>query len=283
MLEWLRAKLSGEIYVRGYEVREQIFEGAFSNIYMARRKKDDTAVALKILTEAGAKIAGLLDRDASTMWEGELLDTLHHPNIIKCLEYGSGSRYWIAMEFVRSRLGRYIGRCNDEQEENKLLDILTQIVSAIAYVHKRGLVHRDLCLGNILLDPKGVAKLIDFGMTVPVGSKVVKGRVGTPSYMAPEMIKRWQYTPEADIYSFGIVMYELITGQKPFQGQLREQRMTHSLNLNPLPPSRIERYCSPEVENLLMKCISKDPEKRPNDASEVEDNLFLIRRKRDLA
>lgn len=283
MLEWLYSKFRGETPVRGYDVKEEIFEGAFSHIYHATRLKDEKDVALKVLTEAGEKIAVKFDEHKTALWEGDLLQTLRHPNIVGYVDSGTGSTYWIAMEYIRSHLGDYIGRCENEEEENELLDILAQILSAISYLHSRGLVHRDICLGNILLDPDNTAKLIDFGMTVPQGCKLVRGRVGTPSYMAPEMIKTSRYTAAADMYSFGIVMYELVTGEKPFRGQMREQRMTRSLNVNPLPPSRLDRYCSPEVEKLMMKCISKDPEERPCQAREVEQTLFLIRHKRGLA
>jgi serine/threonine protein kinase len=277
MWEWLKAKFGGEAHPRGYEIIDQMFEGAFSDIYRAVQKKTQREVALKILTEAGEKIARLLDEDSSTMWEGELLASLQHPNIVKGLDYGQNSDYWLVMEIVESNLADYIGRCDNEEEENEILDILSQIIAAIGYLHERELVHRDICLGNILLSADGKVKLIDFGMTVPVGSKVVKGRVGTPSYMAPEMIKRWQYTPATDIYSFGIVMYELITGKKPFRGKRREQRMTHSLNLHPTPPSEEGYYCSEDVEKLLMRCISKDPEKRPESAREVSNALCVMR------
>lgn len=282
MLKWLYSKFQSDSPIRGYEVEEHIFEGAFSNIYRAHRRKDEQEVALKVLTDAGEKMASMLDEHETAVWEGDLLRTLNHPNIIDYVDSGTGSTYWIAMEYIRSRLGTYIGRCNNEEEENDLLDILSQVASALTYLHGRNLVHRDICLGNILLTPDGTAKLIDFGMTVPKGCKLVRGRVGTPSYMAPEMIKTSQYTPSADMYSFGIVMYELITGEKPFQGQMREQRMTRSLNVNPLSPSRLGRYCSPELERLVMKCISKDLDERPCEAREVEQSLFLLRHQRGL-
>ena len=288
MLDWLRPNKNQErrYQLKDYEIGEQIFTGAFSNIYMGRRVKDDFRVALKIMTATGDRVARLLERKQGVMWEGELLRTLDHPNIVKCLEYGrTGKRdgYWIALEYVETKLTAFIGRCNNEEEENELLDVLSQIAAALAYLHEKELIHRDLCLGNILLNPAGVVKLIDFGLTVPLDSSVLKGRAGTPSYMAPEMIKRWLYTPGTDIYSFGVVMYELVTGTKPFRGAMPEQRMTRSLNVMPSPPSRLGQYCSPELERIMMKCISKDPQERAKSAREVEDALFLIRHKRKLS
>lgn len=288
MLDWLRPNktLGGETRLRGYEIGEQIFTGAFSNIYLGRRLRDNFSVALKIMTKTGDRVARLLERKQGVMWEGELLQTLDHPNIVKCLEYGRTGKkegYWLSLEYVETKLTAFIGRCNNEQEENELIDVLSQIAAAVAYLHEKGLIHRDLCLGNILLNPAGVVKLIDFGLTVPLDSTALRGRAGTPSYMAPEMIKKWLYTPGTDIYSFGVVMYELVTGVKPFRGAMPEQRMTRSLNVMPSPPSRMGQYCSPELERLVMKCISKDPQERAKSAREVQDALFLIRRKRDLS
>jgi len=283
MLDWLRSKFQGGVAIKGYEVQGVVFEGAFSNIYRAVHKERGIPIALKILTPAGAKIASMLDKNPGTHWEGELLEMLDHPNIIKCVEYSKKPPYWIAMEHIESQLPEHIGRCSNQREESDLLNILSQIVSAVIYLHDKGLIHRDICLGNILLDEGMVAKLIDFGLTVPLGSSVVRGRVGTPSYMAPEMIKKWQHTESADIYSLGVVAYELITGRKPFKGELREQRMTYSLNVNPLPPSKLGQYCSAEVEQLVMRMISKDPSKRTKSGREVEAALFLIRRRRGIA
>jgi len=286
MLGWLRSKLSREVRIKGYEIGEQIFAGAFSNIHKGYHIERQIPVALKILTRSGSRIARRLDASPSTSWEGELLHRLDHPHIVKCIEYGTINKkrtYWLSLEYLEARLGFYVGRCRNVEEENDMLLIFSQIASAIRHLHDRNLVHRDICLSNIMLASEKVAKLIDFGLTVPVDSSVLRGRAGTPSYMAPEMIKKWQYIPATDIYSLGVVMYELITGRKPFTGVLPEQRMTSSLNVQPQPPSRMDLYCDPELERLVMRCMSKEPSKRAQSAAEVEDALFLLRRKRGLA
>ena len=137
-------------------------------------------------------------------------------------------------------------------------------------------------MDNILVDKTGRAKLIDFGLTVPTNSSVIKGRAGTPSYMAPEMIRKWTHTQLTDIYSFGVVMYELITGRKPFRGKWKEVRMTRSLNVNPMMPSKLGRYCSQELEELLQHCLEKEPEKRIQSAREIDYALFVMRLQRGL-
>jgi len=280
MLNWLRSKLAAGPRVKGYEIGECIFTGAFSNIYKSTHLKLGKTVALKILTESGSRIAAALEKHRTTLWEGQLLSTLDHPNIVKCVEYGTKPTFWLAMEFIESVLREYVGRCNNREEEDALLDVMSQLISTISYLHSKGLIHRDVCLGNILVDEDQKLSLIDFGLTIPVATSVTRGRAGTPSYMAPEMIRKWAHSELTDIYSFGVVMYELITGKKPFKGKLREQRMARSLNVMPPEPSRIGRHCAPELEELLMKCLEKDPKERFKKASEIQDALFLVRDKR---
>lgn len=283
MLKWLLSKFGSQTPVRGYKIDEHIFETAFSNIYRAHRIQTGKEVALKVLTDAGKKMASLLDEHAEAVWEGELLKSLDHPNIVGYVDSGKGNPYWIAMEYIESHVRSYVGTSSNEEEENRIIEICNQVIEGLSYVHSRGFVHRDICLSNILVDEQGTAKLIDFGMCVPAGCKLVKGRVGTPSYMAPEMIKTSHYTPRADIYSFGIVMYELITGEKPFGGKMKQQRMTRSLNMDPRPPGEKAQYCSKELEDLVMRCISKDADERPGEARELAHSLFILRRRRGLA
>jgi serine/threonine protein kinase len=280
MLDWLRPKQDDLPRIKGFEIQKHIFSGAFSNIYKALRKKTGEPVALKVLTVAGSRIAALLKKHPKHLWEGELLSSLDHPNIVKCVDYSRKPPFWLAMEFIESQLKQYIGRCQNAEEEAVIVNALSQLAAAVDYLHGRGLVHRDLCMSNILLDQNLMLKLIDFGLTVPIDSSVTRGRAGTPSYMAPEMIRKWRHTETTDIYSYGVIMYELLTGVKPFKGVLREQRMNRSLNINPPLPSRMGRFISPDVEEVLIKCLFKDPGARFGSTGELDKTMFLLCRKR---
>ncbi len=276
MFKRVVSQLTGETYKRKYRIVRKIFTAAFSDVYEAVDKDDGRRVALKILNEAGERIAVRLDRDEEAMWEGELLLSLNHPNIVKCFDCDSGKKYWIAMEYYKSTLHSYIAANRDGRDEAKLIGIFHGIASAVDYVHKRGVVHRDIAPDNIMLAGSS-AKLIDFGMAIPIGSKAVRGRVGTPSYMAPEMIRKTESKPGVDIYSLGIVMYEVLTGVKLFAGRLKEERMTRVLNVHPLSPSELEQSCSPQLEELIMRCVSKKAHERPKDAGEVVRLLDAMR------
>jgi serine/threonine protein kinase len=282
MLNRPRSK-SNEHRIEGYEVEDLICSGGFSDVFKAIQVKNQILVAMKILNEAGCRIAALMEKHHSTVWEGPLMKRLDHPNIARCIDFSKKGRpYWIALEYLERKASDYVGQCNNKEEENRMIILLSEVISAVSYLHERGYIHRDLCMDNILVDRAGTAKLIDFGLTIPTDSSVVKGRAGTPSYMAPEMIRSWTHTELTDIYSFGVVMYELITARKPFWGKWKEERMTRSLNLIPLMPSQLGRYCSPELEELLQSCLEKDPSKRIQSAREIDNTLFLLRLKRGL-
>ncbi len=268
--------ITGHTYKNKYRIGKKVFVGSFAEVFNAESRNDGTEAVVKVLTEAGEKIASKLKNDPKSMWEGEILLALKHPNIVKGYDCSSGKKFWIAMEKLDFPLNTYLS-CNfHTMTLPQKVEILYNIAKAIRYLHNKGLVHRDIATDNIMLKDN-TAKLIDFGMTAPLGSDVIKGRVGTPSYMAPEMIRRRESTSSGDIYSFGMVMYELITGVKPFTGESKEQRMTQALNMAPLAPSVMGRECPKDLEMLIMGCISKDPYQRPGNAQKVVRILENIR------
>jgi len=262
MLRWLQARLRGQPGVRGYDIIEEIFAGRFSRLYRARRRECGREVALKVLSEAGASAAAAADANPETLWEGELLKHLQHPNIVALIECSRGRTYWLALEFIESSLGDYIGACRNAADEKRLIDLFVQLASAVAHLHTKGLVHRDICMSNVLVDPRGKLKLIDFGLTAPARVVLAGDRSGTPSYMEPAVIKGRRYTFQSDVYSLGVVMYELVTGEKPFGGKSPHERMTRSLNICPAPPSRKAGSCSAALEDVIIRCLEKERDRR---------------------
>jgi len=275
------SRLTGKTYKPKYSIEKEVYAAAFSNIYEARERRSGRRLIIKILNEAGEKMARRIDRHANAKWEGELMRGLDHPNIPKTFDCGSGKKFWIAMEYLEYPLYSYISKGPENRRESELIDIFHDIASALNYLHKRGMIHRDIAPDNIMLKDH-TAKLIDFGMTIPIGLNVAGGKVGTPSYMPPEMIRKMDSSPAGDIYSLGIVMYEVVTGVKLFGGNLKEERMTRVLNVHPLSPSELEKACSHELEELIMSCVSKDPPERPSDAGEIVRELEIIQSRQKL-
>ncbi len=275
MFQYLLQKLKGERYSRYYEIENKIYSTAFSDIYRVVDKRNGKSAILKILSDTGEKIARKLDSTESAMWEGELLRSLDHPNIVKCYDYGRGKRYWLVIELLDIMLP--LAPFNRSKGNNhELITVFHDIAVALSYLHSKGYIHGDIASDNIMLKGK-TAKLIDFGLTIPAGIiKNLKGRMGTPSYMAPEMIRKREFSFSNDIFSFGVLMYETITGHKPFRGKTKEERMTRVLNVNP-SRSELEASCSKELAELIMKCLSKDITQRPQSMQEVNNKLKTIK------
>lgn len=281
MLKWVQ-KLTGKPWVPGYKVGDEIFAGGFSRIYRAVQKKTNRDVALKVLNEEGVKIAGLMNNADLTLWEGELIGALDHPNIIKCYECGcEKDYYWIALEYVENHLDDYWEKSTTREQEDRALDLILQLIRAVAYVHRKGYIHRDIAMNNILVTESGVLKLIDFGLTVHQNSSVTRGKAGTPSYMAPELIRKSRHSVQTDIYSLGVVMYELVTHEKPFKGEDAQARMVRSLNVKPPTPGSVKDVnISPELEHVITKAMDKDTEERFQTVDSIENALILLKHKR---
>ncbi len=274
MLKNFLHNFKGEAYKKDYVIQRKIYETSFARIYKAKSKQDGSPAAVKILNEIGECLARKLDENSTTLWEGELLSTLDHLNIVQCLSYDSGKKYWIVMEYLDIMLPHYVLK-NDNISEDEILEIFIDIAKALEYLHDQNLVYGDLSPDNIMLKD-GSVKLIDFGLTLPKNLDIIRGLMGTPSYMSPEMIRYREMTQLNDIYSFGVIMYEVVTGVKLFSGQMKEKRMTLVLNSNPLKPTKLNNKCNNKLENLILRCISKIPYERPRSMSEVKQTLMAI-------
>jgi serine/threonine-protein kinase len=164
------------------------------------------------------------------------------------------------------------GRFNPKQNR---IDIFMRFAEALEHIHSKGIVHRDFCPRNVLINGEGTVKVFDFGLAVELElvKKTRGNRTGTLAYMAPELIKR-QYTDQrCDIYALGVTMYEMFAGQRPYLGLDNVARLMQLMNAIPEPPSRINHLISPELEHVILKAIDKNPDKRYNTVREIIDEL----------
>jgi serine/threonine-protein kinase len=203
----------------------------------------------------------------------------NHPNIIKTIGWGKdGGRYFIVMEYFEGVLLRDLlheGRLNPAQNR---LDIFLSAADALQHIHSKGIVHRDFCPRNILVNAEGLVKVFDFGLSVDLEMvKTMRGnRTGTLAYMAPELIKRQFTDQRCDIYALGVTMYEMFAGQRPFLGIDNIARLMQLMNQVPEPPSKINHSVSPSLEHIILKAIAKDPNKRYTAVQEMIDELNAI-------
>ena len=266
-----------------YEILGPIGAGGMGEVYRARDTKLKRDVAVKVLPDIFAKDAA---RRARFMHEAELLAALNHPNI--AIIYGledSTARVALAMELVAGApLGEKIRPHGMPLED--ALGLAIQIASGLEAAHRAGIVHRDLKPSNIMVSPAGAVKLLDFGLakllepekapddvTRTIGSapQTEDGHIlGTVAYMSPEQAQAKPVDARSDIFSFGIVLFEMLTGRKPFEAENRISTLAAILREDPKHPSELSSEPLPhEAERIVMRCLRKDPERRYQTAADL--------------
>jgi len=245
----------------GYVLEERVASGGMSAIWRARHPTTGRLYAVKILTPESAELQASFGKVFAAE-EGQTALRLDHPNVIKTHEYGRHGRdaYYIVMEYVDGpNLETLIVLQAPRVRENRF-DLALQVGAGLAYIHEQGLIHRDFCPKNVLYGSDGVAKIIDFGLSIPAGVKspLAEARAGTASYMAPEQIRSQPLDERADIYAFGLSVFEILTCRRPFPDTSdRSRRMQHRLNVEPLRLREVAPELPAELEAVIGKCIEK--------------------------
>ena len=260
-----------------YEVLE-LLGGGTAEVYRARDTHLGRTVAIKILTEAGMANP---EAHARFLSEARLTGGLVHENIIGFYDYGDheGRPFLVTEYFDGESLGNAIRGWRTGDLRNKLL-IARQIAGGLAYVHSKGVIHRDVKPDNVWIDGSGRVKLIDFGVAKSEEFSITAAgfTLGTPYYMAPEQVRGDKPTPLVDIYSFGVLLFELVTGVRPFEGQtvdqIFDQVLHQALDLEPLKQGRIPDA----VSDLIHGCTAKDAGARTQDFSIVMAKIDEILR-----
>lgn len=245
-----------------YELLE-FLGGGMSHVYRGRDTVIGRQVAIKILTEAGCA-----DEQAKARFlqEARMAGNIQHDNIVAIHDYGEErGRPFIVMEFLRGQDLRHAMEAGALTTVASKVDVALQIARALAFVHTHSIVHRDIKPENVHLDPSGRARLMDFGIAKAANYSLTQPgtALGTPYYMAPEQLLGQTITPLADIYSFGILFYELLTGVKPIRGDTLETIFYQILN-QPLDTTLLQQSGAPHaVVRLVERCAAKKPEDRP--------------------
>src|SRR6516225_2017579 len=259
--------------VAGYEVLGYLGEGGMGVVYRARQVALDRLVALKLLRGGSSKRLARFRAEA-------LADArLQHPHVVQIFEIGEhqGQPY-LALELLEggSLDAKIAGKPQAPQGAAVLVQVLAR---AMQYAHSRGIVHRDLKPSNVLLTAEGTAKIGDFGLAkflqTAEGETQEGDVVGTPRYMAPEQTSgaREAVGPAVDIYSLGVILYELLTGRAPLQAPTPVETLLLIRTQEPLPPSRVQPRLPRDLETICLKCLHKDPRRRFASAQEFADDL----------
>jgi serine/threonine-protein kinase len=251
-----------------YRIVSLLGRGGMGEVYKAEDLKLKQVVALKFLPEALALDGGALARFHN---EVRITRQISHPNVCRVYDIGEvAGQHFLSMEFIDgedlSALLRRIGRLPGD----KATEITRQICAGLAAAHENGVLHRDLKPANIMIDGRGKTRVTDFGVAVVANELLGReAAAGTPGYMAPEQLAGKEVTQRSDIYSLGLVLYELFTGKRVFEAKsLHELMQLHERSTPPTPSSYV-RDIEPLVERVILRCLEKNPRQRPASAIQV--------------
>ncbi len=243
-----------------------IATGGMSVVIHGRRQTDGMEVALKLITPDFAAVTEYLEKLFQRGSEGEVAAQLHHRNVVKTLDYGTRrGQYYIIMEYVDGPNLSQLIRSGDERWKTNRRQLAAAVGRGLTYIHQNNLVHRDFCPKNILVASDGTPKIIDFGLAIPRSFKAdwKFDRSGTPSYMAPEQVRGQRVDFRTDIYAFGVTVYEILTGERPYPpARTRMGKMQPHLNIEPPGPRRYDSTIPVPLEFVLMKAIEKTKDRR---------------------
>ncbi len=258
-----------------YEIRREIGRGAMGVVYEAYDPLIKRMVALKTIRPdqlAGEDSAAMIARFRR---EAQAAGRLNHPNIVSIYDFGEEAGTWyIAMEFVQGRELKACFEANERFRIGDIVRIMTQILGALDYSHRQGVIHRDIKPANIFLLADGSVKVADFGIAHIEASNLTQvGTVlGTPSYMSPEQILGLPVDGRSDLFSAGVILYQFLTGERPFAGSATTT-MQKVLKEEPLPPSSLNIQVLPVMDAVVRKALAKQAEARYQTANEFAEAI----------
>ncbi|MEH7222513.1 Stk1 family PASTA domain-containing Ser/Thr kinase [Bacillus sp. JJ1566] len=257
-----------------YKILEVIGGGGMANVYLARDIILERDVAIKVLRLDFSNDEEFIKRFRR---EAHAATSLAHPNVVSIYDVGEEEDiYYIVMEYVPGQtLKQYIQR-NAPLHPKEAINIMLQLTSAITHAHQNQIVHRDIKPQNILIDHDGTVKVTDFGIAVALSSTTItqtNSVLGSVHYLSPEQARGGMSTRKSDIYSLGIVMFELLTGRVPFEGESAVSIALKHLQSDTPSPKRWNATIPQSVENIILKATAKDPFHRFDSVEEMEEDL----------
>jgi serine/threonine protein kinase/Tfp pilus assembly protein PilF len=268
---------TGSTFAERYQIIEELGKGGMGRVYKALDTKIKEKIALKLIKPEIAKDKKTIERFSNEL---RLARKIRHKNVCGMFDLGEekGTHY-ITMEFVPGEdLGSSIRRFG-QLPIGKSISITKQICEGLAEAHRLGVIHRDLKSNNIMIDKEGNVRIMDFGIARSLEAKGITGAgvmIGTPEYMSPEQVEGKEVDQRSDIYSLGVILYEMITGRVPFEGDTPFTiGMKHKGEM-PQNPKELNTQISDDLNRVILRCLEKDKEKRYQSVGEVRSELSNI-------
>ena len=256
----------GSVVDGRYRVVSRLGSGGMADVYCAEDLQLGRRVALKVLYRRFAEDQEFVERFRR---EASSAAGLQHQHVVSVYDRGEyDGTYWIAMEYLEGRSLKRLIQEEGPLAPERAVDLGIQILRAARFAHRRGIIHRDLKPHNVIVDDEGRAKVTDFGIARAGASDMTQtgSIMGTAQYLSPEQAQGYAVSAQSDIYSIGIILYEMLTGRVPFEGESAVTIALKQVSEQPVPPSQLNPAVSPGLEAAVMRALAKDPAQRYPDA-----------------
>ena len=262
-----------------YKIIEKLGEGGMGAVYKAQDTKLDRFVALKFLP---SQVSATEDEKARFVQEAKAASAMNHPNVCTIYDIQEhNGQLFIVMEFID---GTTLRNNKQNLSEKRILDIGVQVAEGLAAAHEKGIVHRDIKPENIMIRKDGIVQIMDFGLAKLYSSGNVSRltkvgtTMGTLGYMSPEQVQGFDVDHRTDIFSLGVVLYELLAGESPFKGVHETAIMYEIVNVDPAPISTVKEGIDLELDNIILECLEKDKDARCQSAKELAKDLRKVKK-----
>ncbi len=267
----------GTIIDGRYEVISRLGSGGMADVFLAKDQQLQRNVALKLLHRRFAEDPGFVERFRR---EAHAAAGLQHPNVVGVYDRGDyDGTYYIAMEYLSGRSLKQLIRQEAPLDPIRAVDIVLQLLKAARFAHRHGVIHRDLKPHNAIVDESDHVKVTDFGIARAGASDMTEtgSIMGTAQYLSPEQAQGHAVSETSDLYSIGVILYELLTGQVPFDAESAVTIALKHVSEAPTPPTQVNPAIPPALEEVVLWTLNKNPADRPRTADELITALEAAR------